>query len=147
MNWIEKFRLHQNFFNENDNLKEILRFIINHDILLGSGKENTRHAKINSILNGEKYEDPLDFLNPIIDIINGKIEKTMDQPTYIINYIDDSNQLQQKYIRTGTINFSNLNEFEEFITNKLKDGYKIYPYTIMQENNKYVFRSACIILI
>lgn len=142
MDWVKQFRLDPTFFNQNDKFKEISRLIQNHNYLLDDVAER-REAKISHILD-EEYEDPLAFLNSVIDIIENKFEKVLDGPTSIVHYFDENNQLQQKWCKVETYPFKSLKELDDFLSEKKKIGYKIYPFTIFPDfkNKTILFRGT-----
>jgi hypothetical protein len=142
MDWISKFRLDISYFNQNDKLKEISRFIQNHNYLLDDVAER-REAKISYILNNKDYKDPLAFLNSVIDILEDKIERTLDAPQAVINYIENG-EMKQKFVSAQSLPFNNLKEFEDFLIEKVKEGNKIYPFQVLPDfkNNTIFFRGA-----
>ena len=142
MDWISKFRLDISYFNQNDKLKEISRFIQNHNYLLDDVAER-REAKISYILNNKDYKDPLAFLNSVIDILEDKIERTLDAPQAVINYIEDG-EMKQKFVSAESLSFSSLKDFENFLIEKRKEENKIYPFQVLPDfkNNNILFRGA-----
>lgn len=137
MNWIDKYRLDQSFFNRNDKYKEILRLIKNHDT---DSKIYVRESKISKLLN-ESYNDPLLYLDPIIDILDGKIERCLDLPVGILNYTKDS-VIKQKYLNSSTYKLTSIDDFKELIDEKKKEGFLICPYKIYYDSNILYFRGA-----
>ena len=142
MDWISKFRLDISYFNQNDKLKEISRFIQNHNYFLDDVAER-REARISYILNNKDYKDPLAFLNSVIDILEDKIERTLDAPQAVINYIEDG-EMKQKFVSADSFPFSSLKDFEYFLREKVKEGNKIYPFQVLPDfkNNTIFFRGA-----
>lgn len=142
MDWISKFRLDISYFNQNDKLKEISRFIQNHNYLLDDVAER-REAKISYILNNKDYKDPLAFLNSVIDILEDKIERTLDAPQAVINYIENG-EMKQKFVSAQSLPFNSLKDFEDFLIEKVKEGNKIYPFQVLPDfkNNTIFFRGA-----
>jgi hypothetical protein len=94
MNWIERYRLNPNWFFSEDESKleennrgEIYELIRNHDRFVNSKVEN-RDFKISHLID-EEYIDPLSYLNSFIDILNGKLDMTMESPQIMTYYIED----------------------------------------------------------
>lgn len=149
MNWILKYRTDPEYFNDTDidkskKLKEILRFIKNHDL---NSISIIRDMKISAIIDDGDHEDPLDFLNPIIDILLDKIEKTMDLPSEILAYIDSSGNYNHEFIKADHIIYESLKEMEDSFQSRINYGLKLYPYTIFQDvdnKNIYHFRGTFI---
>jgi hypothetical protein len=105
MNWLKKYRLGPEYFNSSDELKEIFRFIQNHDV---EEKRVKRDAKISQILN-ESYIDSLDYLNDFIDILHGKIFRSMQMSNEIITYMDTlTSTLSQKNIIAETLSVKDI---------------------------------------
>jgi hypothetical protein len=142
MDWISTYRLNISYFNQNDKLKEISKFIHNHNYLLDHVAER-REAKISYILNNKNYKDPLAFLNSVIDILEDKIERTLDAPQSVINYMENG-KMNQKFVRADSLPFSSLKDFEDYLIDKIKQGYKIYPFQVLPDfkNNTIFFRGA-----
>lgn len=143
MNWIDKYRLDQSFFNRSDKYKEILRLIKNHDIQ--DSKRDVRECKISHLFN-ESYNDPLLYLDPIIDILEDKIERCLELPTGIVSYIQDrgggDSVVKQKYIHSSLSKFASIDEFKELIDEKKKEGFLICPYKIYYDSNILYFRGG-----
>ena len=151
MNWLKKYRLGPEYFNSSDELKEIFRFIQNHDV---EEKRVKRDAKISQILN-ESYIDSLDYLNDFIDILDGKIFRSMQFPQEIITYMDtltDPHEihqtLSQKNIIAENLPVKTINDFKSIIYDNFNKGKKIIPYKIVIDvnNQTILFRGAMIYL-
>ena len=145
MNWLKKYRLGPEYFNSSDELKEIFRFIQNHDV---EEKRVKRDAKISQILN-ESYIDSLDYLNDFIDILDGKIFRSMQFPQEIITYMDTlTATLSQKNIIAETLSVKTINDFKSIIDDNFNKGKKIIPYKIVIDvnNQTILFRGAMIYL-
>lgn len=145
MNWLKKYRLGPEYFNSSDELKEIFRFIQNHDV---EEKRVKRDAKISQILN-ESYIDSLDYLNDFIDILDGKIFRSMQFPQEIITYMDTlTATLSQKNIIAETLAVKTINDFKSIIDDNFNKGKKIIPYKIVIDvnNQTILFRGAMIYL-
>ena len=145
MNWLKKYRLGPEYFNSSDELKEIFRFIQNHDV---EEKCVKRDAKISQILN-ESYIDSLDYLNDFIDILDGKIFRSMQFPQEIITYMDTlTATLSQKNIIAETLAVKTINDFKSIIDDNFNKGKKIIPYKIVIDvnNQTILFRGAMIYL-
>jgi hypothetical protein len=145
MNWLEKYRLDPKYFNSSDELKEIFRFIQNHDV---EGKSIKRDAKISQIL-GESYIDPLYYLNDFIDILNGKIFKTIQMSNEIITYIDSlTATLSQKNIIADTLPIKTIGDFKRVVDDNFNNDKKIIPYKIVIDinNQTILFRGAMVYL-
>lgn len=145
MNWLEKYRLDPIYFTYSDDLKEIFRFIQNHDI---ESKRIKRDAIISQILD-ENYIDPLYYLNDFIDILNGKIFKVMQMQHELITYVDPSTStLSQKNIISETLPLKNLSDFKKVIDDNFNIGKKIIPYKIVIDvnNQTILFRGAMVYL-
>lgn len=145
MNWLKKYRLGPEYFNSSDELKEIFRFIQNHDV---EEKRVKRDEKISQILN-ESYIDSLDYLNDFIDILDGKIFRSMQFPQEIITYMDTlTATLSQKNIIAETLSVKTINDFKSIIDDNFNKGKKIIPYKIVIDvnNQTILFRGAMIYL-
>lgn len=145
MNWLKKYRLGPEYFNSSDELKEIFRFIQNHDV---EEKRVKRDEKISQILN-ESYIDSLDYLNDFIDILDGKIFRSMQFPQEIITYMDTlTATLSQKNIIAETLAVKTINDFKSIIDDNFNKGKKIIPYKIVIDvnNQTILFRGAMIYL-
>lgn len=145
MNWLEKYRLDPIYFNSSDDLKEIFRFIQNHDI---ESKRIKRDARISQILD-ENYIDPLYYLNDFIDVLNGKIFKTIQMSNELINYIDPlTATLCQKNIIAETLPVKTIIDFKRVIDDNFNNGKKIIPYKIVIDvnNQTILFRGAMVYL-
>jgi hypothetical protein len=145
MNWLKKYRLGPEYFNSSDELKEIFRFIQNHDV---EEKRVKRDAKISQILN-ESYIDSLDYLNDFIDILHGKIFRSMQMSNEIITYMDTlTSTLSQKNIIAETLSVKDINDFKGIIDDNFNKGKKIIPYKIVIDvnNQTILFRGAMIYL-
>ena len=145
MNWLKKYRLGPEYFNSSDELKEIFRFIQNHDV---EEKRVKRDAKISQILN-ESYIDSLDYLNDFIDILDGKIFRSMQFPQEIITYMDTlTATLSQTNIIAETLAVKTINDFKSIIDDNFNKGKKIIPYKIVIDvnNQTILFRGAMIYL-
>lgn len=145
MNWLEKYRLDPKYFNSSDELKEIFRFIQNHDV---EGKSIKRDAKISQIL-GESYNDPLYYLNDFIDILNGKIFRVIQYSNEIVNYTDTlTATLCQKNIIADTLTFKNIIDFKRVIDDNFNSYKKIIPYKIVIDvkNQTILFRGSMLYL-
>ena len=142
MDWILNYRIgDENFFNTND------KKLVNKLIKISEGDINLmekRNSKI-SILIGEIPEDPLNYLNPFLDILYGKIKGVLISPISMITYVSEDGALKSKSVSCGTLEIENtlfmINHFEDIINNHHKTKY-IYPYTIKIEKNKLIFRYA-----
>jgi hypothetical protein len=145
MNWLEKYRLDPIYFNSSDDLKEIFRFIQNHDL---EGKSVKRDAKISQILD-ENYIDPLYYLNDFIDVLNGKIFRVMQYSNEIVTYTDTlTATLSQKNIIAETLPVKTISDFKKVVDDNFNNGKKIIPYKIVIDVNNQIilFRGAMVYL-
>lgn len=130
MDWIKKYRENSDFFlDDNGKYKEIFRLISNSE----GNKELSvnRDIKISNILD-EKYDDPLEYLNLIIDKLKDKIYKTLETPYSIIYKYKDGLNVS-KWTSAEIFKFKDINELNRFVSSKIKEGYKFYPYQILKE--------------
>lgn len=156
MNWIYKYRLNPDWFfpddeseTEKTNREEIFELIKNHDRLIDSKLEN-RDAKISQLV-GEKYSDPLIYLDPFLDALYGKIDMTMDLPNIVIYYIEtitypdgtEKNSMMSKSVSAQTIIFETIEEMSKWI-DEIRKYEEIFIYQIQPSNafspNKFGLR-------
>lgn len=137
--WILEYRT--DFLELRKKNKEVFEFIKNHDDNRDKIMEN-RDVRISTILS-QDYIDPLNYLNPIINIIESNIKRTMKLPVSLFHYRDDDTSYviapKTKQITAETRQFSDINKFSDFIS----DEYYIFPYLIsMNEKGNLTFRGT-----
>lgn len=139
MNWIAKYRLNPEWFMETFDKEEIYEFIKNHD-LFNESLDIKRDIKISTIIDKD-FNDPLEYLNEYIDILNGRIKMTMGFPQQNLYFIEN-NQLQSKSIAAKTESMNGINEFRTYINSLMT--LDIYPYLILINENEVSFRHVAI---
>lgn len=141
MDWIKCYRENTDFFLNDEKYKEVYRFILNHDHIFDKVSIN-RDIKISNILD-EKYDDQLNYLNPIIDNLKDKIHKTIQSPNAMITYLDiEDGKTKTKWVTTKREKFKNLKELSRFVDSKIEEGYKFYPFQVLEVKNDLMLRAS-----
>ena len=136
MDWISKYRLSPFGFTTDHNDEEIFQFILNHDIYYHSIIER-RNILIDQILNDIK--DPLEWLNPYLDILYGNITMTMSLP--VMNVYNHTNYVvDYKSIDTKHYTFDNIGSMKEWIVKIKKDSRELFVYLLELKEDTIILR-------
>ena len=134
MDWIERYRIDPEFSKE---YKEISKFIDNHahdDKIV-----ERRNAIISTILD-EDFVDKLSYLNPVIDVLENTICRTLESPVGLVFFIDEDepSKIGRVFPKSKSIqSMTMILKLDELIE-KISGEDHVFPYLITEEPNGYI---------
>lgn len=145
LNWIQTYRNQPQILQD-----DLLQFIFNHDVWYTNDprfKSERRNYKIDKLM-GSNIKDPLEYLNPFIDILQDHFKNVMSGPMNVFEFHDKSNNhtvSKSVYAQSHILNTPQ--DLEKLI--KEYTDHIIYPYMIIHDrmiikkNNHSTFDFRC----